>query len=225
MHIGFSTGCLPEDYGSISKKTFDFFQSLGCNAIEISCSDDKDLEKLILENEPHDFNNFAYVSLHAPMITNIGTLELLQKAQDIFNFNLVVIHPDEIESWNIFSKFTFPVAIENMDWEKEIGKYLESMQDIFSKFDVPMVMDINHCFTNDPSMSLAHDMAKTFNGRIKDIHLSGFEKSHEPLFKTKQLEILQAIPDKNIPIIIESKCETTEDAKKELEYIKNFLKE
>jgi hypothetical protein len=223
MFLGFSTGSLHKVYENISKENFEVFRSLGCNAIEIYCLDDKDLEKLILEIKPGDLGGFSYVSLHAPMITNIETLELLQKAHDIFHFNLVVIHPDEIESWNIFSKFTFPFAIENMDWKKEIGKYLESMQDIFSKIDAPMVFDVNHCYTNDPSLRLAHDMAEMFKDKIKEIHLSGFEKYHEPLFKTKQLEILQAIPDKNVPIIIESECETIEDVKKELDYIKKFL--
>jgi len=223
MLLGFSTGCLYKTHESVSKETFAVFRTLGCNAIEINCLEDKDLEKLISEIKPRDLEGFSYISLHAPMITNIGTLERLQKAQDIFHFNLIVIHPDEVESWNIFSKFTFPAAIENMDWKKEIGKYTESRQDIFSKFDAPLVLDLNHCKTNDPSMMLAQEMKEAFKGRIAEIHLSGFEHLHEPLFKTKQLEILAAIPDKNLPIILEGVCETVEDLKKEYEYVKNFL--
>jgi hypothetical protein len=87
-----------------------------------------------------------------------------------------------------------------------------------------MVLDLNHCFTNDPSMRLAAEMYAAFGKRISMVHISGFEKLHEPLSRTKQLEILTAIPDKNLPIIIESGCDNIEEAKKEYEYIKNFLK-
>ena len=40
----------------------------------------------------------------------------------------------------------------------------------------------------------------------------------------KQKEIIDVIPDKNLPIIIESVCETTEEIKEEFKYIKNHLK-
>lgn len=223
MILGFSTGCLYRTHERVSKETFSFFRSLGCNAIEITCRDEKDIEKLIAEIVPADLTGFDHVSLHAPTIFDPDIVELLQKANEIFHFKNIVVHPSEVESWNVLQRFELPYAAENMDWRKEIGKYAESMEDIFSKVDVSMILDLNHCFTNDPSMRLAKDMFEKFGKRISEIHLSGFEKLHEPLFRTKQIEIIEAIPDKSLPIIIESGCESEEEAKEEFEYVKAFL--
>jgi hypothetical protein len=223
MILGFSTRCLLKNHERITKEIFVVLRSIGCNAVEVKCADDQELKELILKISPGDVAGFSYVSLHAPMIINIETLELLQKAQDIFHFDLVVIHPDEIESWNIFSKFTFPIAIENMDWKSEVGKYVDSLRDIFSKIKASLALDLNHCYTNDPSMMLAKEMSEKFQDKILEINVSGFERSHEPLFQTKQLDILKAISKKDLPIIIESECETLEDVRKEFLYVKNFL--
>ena len=110
-----------------------------------------------------------------------------------------------------------------MDWKQERGKYVDSMQAIFEKIDAGMVLDLNHCYTNDPSMRLAKEMTDEFGTRISQIHLSGFETDHDLLFKTKQTEIMDAIVDKNLPIIIESICETVEDVKAEFKYVKKYL--
>lgn len=223
MLLGFSTGCLYKTHERVARETFEVIHALGCNAIEIACKNESELEKLITQISPVDLAGFSYISLHAPGMLRGDALELLKKAHNIFDFKAIVIHPDEVENWNMLTKYNLPFAIENMDWRKDIGKYLESMQDIFAKFDGPMTLDLNHCYTNDPSMNLAKDMVATFGERIYEIHLSGFEHFHEPLFRTKQDEIMEAIWDKSLPIIIESGCETIEDAKRELEYVKNFL--
>lgn len=225
MLIGFSTGCLYKTHERVAAETFEVIRALGCNAIEIACCDDGELEKLITQISPVDLVGFEYVSLHAPTIKGAGTLELLKKAHNIFNFRAIVIHPDEIENWDLLTRLKLPFSVENMDWRKEIGKYTESMQDIFAKFDGPMTLNLNHCYTNDPSMRLAKEMTDTFGGRIEEIHLSGFDHLHEPLFRTQQREILEAIPDKRLPIIIESSCESVVDAKVELEYVMSFLEQ
>lgn len=223
MLLGFSTGSLYKTHELISKEAFEAIRSLGCNAIELNCRNEDEILKLLTTIKPNDLAGFEYVSLHAPNVVNVNTLELLQRAQEIFHFKAIVIHPDEVENWEIFSRFELPFAIENMDWRKERGKYVDSLQTVFEKMDSKMVLDVNHCFTNDPSMLLAKDMVAEFGSRISQVHLSGFETFHEPLFKTGQVEIMDAIPDKNLPIIIESGCETIEDAKKEFEYVKNYL--
>lgn len=223
MLLGFSTGVLHKTHSSISREIFEIFRALGCNAIELTCRSEDDILKLLREIKPADLGGFVHVSIHAPDVVTINTLELLQRAQEIFHFNLIVIHPDEIENWEIFSRFDLPLAIENMDWKSERGKYVDSLQVIFENFDTNMVLDVNHCFSNDPSMTLAGEMIKEFGSRISQIHVSGFETHHEPLFKTQQVEILNSIENRNLPIIIESECETIEDAKSEFEYVKKHL--
>ena len=224
MLLGFSTVSLYKTHPTISRETFEIFRSIGCNIIQLMCLSEEDILKLITEITVNDLIGFEYIALHAPPTTiTINTLELLQKAQDIFHFETIVIHPDEIENWEIFSRFDLPFAIENMDWTSERGKYVDSLQNIFEKIDAKMVLDVNHCFTNDPSLRLASEMTAEFGERILQIHLSGFEIGHEMLCKTKQTEIMDAISDKKLPIIIESFCGTIEDVKNEFEYVKNYL--
>ncbi len=230
MKIGFSTGCLYKTHDPLAPETFAVFRKMGCNAIEIAWNVGgfDELEK-IAKIKPEDLAGFEYVSIHAPSFDNfneteiVAMLQKLTEVNDRLKFKAVVLHPYETMNFDIFRQFDLPFMIENMDWRKDFGKYVDSLENIFSKFDAPMVLDLNHCYTNDPSMRLARDIAETFGGRIEEIHLSGFETFHEPLFKTKQTEILQSIPDKRLPIIIESGCENIKEAKKEFEYVKNFL--
>ena len=231
MLLGFSTGCLHKTHDPLAPETFDIFRQMGANAIELKIYDMDEAPRL-LNLQQKDFVGFRYVSIHAPsfdrynsnsMIKFRETLDIFEKFCAKVRINSIVFHPDEIGEWAIFENYTFPVLIENMDWKKEIGKYVESMQDIFEKADAPMALDLNHCFTNDPSMHLAYDMIDAFRERILEIHLSGFEKAHDPLFQTQQREILEAVFDKELPIIIESECENAQDAKKEFDYIRTYL--
>lgn len=231
MILGFATGDLYKTHDRLSPETFDVFRKMGCNAIELTIADMDDAPRL-LNLEQKDFAGFRYVSIHAPSFDRFDTNSMIKFRQtlDIFEefcqkvkVNSIVFHPDQIGEWAIFENYTFPVLIENMDWQKEIGKYVDSMKDIFEKADAPMVLDLNHCYTNDPTMNLAKDMVENFGERIFEIHLSGFEKSHDPLFQTQQIEILEAIPDKDLPVIIESECDSVEDAKKEFEYVRKYL--
>ena len=66
-----------------------------------------------------------------------------------------------------------------------------------------------------------------FKNIIKEIHLSGYETLHDPLYKTKQVEIIKYCRELNVPIIIESIFEESdgiEGVKKEFDYILSNLK-
>lgn len=231
MILGFSTGCLYKTHDPLSSETFDIFRKLGANAIEIMVHDMDEAPRL-LEIKQDDLRGFRWVSLHAPSFDRFDTnsvikfrqtLEIFEKFCQKVKVSSIVFHPDQIGEWAIFENYTFPVLIENMDWRKDVGKYVDSMKEIFEKADAPMVFNLNHCYTNDPTMHLAEEMIENFSERIFEIRLSGFEKLHEPLFQTEQVEILQAIPNKELPIIIESACDSIEDVKQEFEYVKRYL--
>lgn len=226
--MGFSTGCLYKTHNGLERSTIEIFRNVGCNAIEIMWHEADETEKL-LDLDVELLKQFEYVSIHAPSfgiyndVQIVAMLQVLAQAHEKINFKAVVLHPYANINWDVFRQFDLPFMIENMDWRKEVGKYTESLEEIFSKFDAPMVLDVNHCMTNDPSMHLAQELSEKFTDRIKEIHASGFETFHECLYKTQQQEILSAIPDKNLPIIIESGCETIEDVEKEFAYLKQYL--
>ena len=212
----------------MSKEIFSLMRAAGANCIELYWLD---LEgEIALSNlEKKDLDGFSCVSLHLPSLETyneaqiVNMLDVIQKAHEQFDFSAIVVHPHAAINWGIFKRYNLPFMVENMDWRKEVGKYVESLQDIFSKFDAAMVLDVNHCMTNDPSLHLIEDMFEAFGGRIREIHLSGFEMSHEPLFETRQDELVRTISGRDIPIIIESKCASADDLKIELDYVKDIL--
>lgn len=212
----------------MSKETFALMRATGANCIELYWLDlEGDISPFNLEKR--DLEGFSYVSLHLPSLETyseaqiVDMLDVIQKSHEKLGFSAIVIHPHAAINWEIFKRYDLPFMVENMDWRKEVGKYVESLQDIFSKFDTPMVLDVNHCMTNDPSLHLIEDMFEAFGERIREIHLSGFEMSHEPLFQTRQDELVRAIGGRNIPIIIESRCASADDLRVELDYVKDIL--
>jgi hypothetical protein len=230
MILGFTTGPL----GGISiKEKIRTYKDLGCRAIELGLVAAKEQERWdeINKLESEDLAAFEHVFLHAPGKEFIygrnedtkRTLENIQKLYEKFHFAHAVIHPDRVEDWEVFKEYGFPIAVENMDHRKEMGRTIEDLRGIFSKVDVSMVLDVNHCYANDSTLELAKDMYVAFRERISEIHLSGFRELHDPLHETKQIEIIQAVPNFDLPIIIEGSFPTAEDIRAEFEYIKNNL--
>jgi len=228
MILGFSSGCLYKTHDGMAAETFEAFRSIRCNAIEIMCHGVADAPKLA-EISPEDLRGFEHVSLHAPIFKDASAAKLeemlrhIEAAHKRLGFAYVVVHPDLTTDWKIFSRFDLPFAIENMDNRKESCRNVADMKKVFEQINAKMILDVNHCFSNDPTMKLAGEFVEAFRDRIVGIHLSGFETFHDPLYKTQQREIMDAVFNKNIPIIIESGCDTVDDAKKEYEYIKNNL--
>lgn len=224
MQIGFSTGDLLEtDYPL--QKALDDFRSIGANAIEFQIGFNH--KKFLKEISNLDFSGFESISVHGPKFSKdskIAPKEVIEAIKEIhkkINLNWVVFHPDEVSDWKIFKNCSFKIAIENNDWRKEFGKNIADLKQIFAGNDIKFVLDVNHCFTNDKTMGLAKSMARNFQDKLCGVHLSGFKTFHEPIYLTKQKEILEAVPE-NVPIIIESfksAYENLDEAKKELEYI------
>ena len=88
-------------------------------------------------------------------------------------------------------------------------------------------LDVEHCNTNDKTMIFADYLTKELKHKIKEILLSGYENFHDPLYRTKQIEIIQRCKEINAPIIIECTCEKSdgvEAVSKEFNYILENLK-
>ena len=228
MIIGFSTGCLYKTHNSLSPATIDLFRRSGCQAIELMVHNLSDVNEFV-NLKANDLRGFEYLSLHAPQYNSkdqkayINALEAIAKMHSQVKFNAIVLHPDSFDDFSFLKDFDLPFAIENMDYRNKTCKSVEDMQRIFKKIDASMVFDINHAFSIDPSMRLSNDLIDAFLPKIKEIHLSGFETFHEPLSKTKQKVIIDAIPNTNLPIIIESILDSVDEIELELQYIINNL--
>ena len=231
MILGFTTG----KPGAIAlSEKLSIFRELGCNALELGLinADESERWEAIGSLAPEDLKDFTYLSLHTPALKFVynhdqSTKAVLTRIQALYerlHFQYAVIHPDRVKDWSVFKDFSFPLAIENMDHNKEAGRTAESLQEIFRQIDAKMVLDVNHCFTNDPSMQVAKELYSAFRERIVEIHVSGYETSHDPLFSTKQDGIIAAIPDYELPIIIESGTHHEQDIRSEYEYIRQRLR-
>jgi len=229
MYLGFNTGRLEKI--SFEEKMRVFLE-LGCNALEISFMSFADGEILDKELERTDLSSFEYLSLHTPVYDIIykkdeKTKKILSKVNEYhkkYNFQTIVVHPSLVEDFSVFMDYNLPIAFENMDQRQNSYRNVSDMQKIFSQTNFNMVLDVNHCYVNDNTMKLAADFYNRFKDKIKEIHLSGYEKHHENLYKTKQMEIIKAVPNLEIPIIIESQQESLDDIWNEYNYIINALK-
>ena len=240
MIIGFSTG----DYHRtkikpISRRVIRYNKSLGCNAIELNCSTWKRI-KALSKIRKKDLIGFDFVSLHTPCrVTPTSKkqyrkiLDAIQMAHNRLNFDVVVLHPDPAEKWDDLKQYDLPFAIENMDALHRIGTTIEEIKTIVEKYDFKVVIDVNHIFTNDITMKLHAEFVEALGDKVIEFHLSGYanffadkvdvDSIHYPLFRMNQENIIKAIKNKKIPIIIESELVELADAAKELKYIKDNI--
>jgi len=227
--IGFSHGVLYRILDVYSKKAIDTYKNCGANAIEICINKAAEFPKL--SNIAEDLKYFSYKSLHLPSDIkykdDISTNHLLNELENIYKdleIDLVLVHPDLVDNWKVFDRYKLNWAIENMDNRKEKYKTLDDIKNFFTiRPGWKFVLDLNHCYSNDTSMKLANDLINNFKSNIAQIHLSGYENYHEPLFQTKQNNILDYCKSIDDPIIIESTFDDINDVKKEYKYITSYL--
>lgn len=229
--LGFSTASLYRIYPRASKENIQLCRELGSNILALHChiKNFDMMDKL----ERKDFKDFKFLTFHLPggikkdhIENNKESIDFLKRVKgfhDKLKFDAIVVHPDTIEDWDLLKSFDMPFSVENMDERKTIGKTLESMKEIMSDNDFKVTLDVNHCYVNDPSMELDDEFWNEFKNRISHFHLSGYKTRHDPLVVTKQKELIEFVKDKNRPIIIESNCESIEQAREEIEYIKKYL--
>lgn len=233
--IGFSTGCLYKSGIDIfSADLLAYFRSIGCTAIELNALEEKHIDRLeSLTRE--DVEGFAYVSLHGPALgitftDDAQTRSILDRIVELhkkLTFQSIVIHPDRVQDWNVLDSYLdrIPLSIENMDNRKSVARDISEFNQFALDTRYSIVVDIQHCFTNDPSYNLANDFLETYNERITHVHLSGYDKVHHHwgLFRTRQQELVRQAHRSQKPIIIESRVLCVEELSCELDYVKQLL--
>lgn len=231
--IGFSHGDLFKIHDVYTKENIELLKGCGSNALEINCHHVRDTE-LVDIIIPY-IKDFEYVSLHTPCDTRYGnnheTRALLSKLENMYlraNAKLAVVHPDLVDDWSVFDDYNINWAVENMDARKDDFKDVYSLKNFFINHPSwSLVLDVGHCNDNDKTMVLAEDIISELKDKIKEIHLSGYLVFHDPLYRTKQTEIIDYCKKLEVPIIIESTFDVSdgiEGVKKEFDYIVDSLK-
>ncbi len=233
MLIGFSSGCFYKLFSRFEGRLS--IKSMNCcklgNIIELNCSNEKLIDFLIEKNDI-DLNYFDFVSLHAPCLNycddekSNNILTKINFLVDKFDLQNVIVHPTKKIEFEIFKKYKkIPISIENMDLRKKEGKSLKEIKKIINKYNFNLTLDLQHCFTNDKTMSLAFDIQKELKNKIVEYHISAYDDkiNHYSLFKTKQEVIVDSLEYKDKPIIIESTFYKKEEPQKEFNYLKNKI--
>ena len=222
--LGFSTGSLAKLM--TAKEALAVIHQLGCGVVELGFLRFERIKSDWLDEiSSKDLTDFYYVSLHAPKI-NYGYNEQTRFVfKKILGFNkkrkldTVVFHPDLVEDFNIFNNVEFNISFENMDNRKELYRTPDELKKLLDKNDkFKLVLDVNHAYVNDESMKNTKAFYELLGDRIQEVHLTGYDKKHEPLYQTKQLNIIKSIQDFKVPMIEEAPL-TIEEMKLEWEYL------
>ena len=232
MRIGFGLGdfWMIEDKGEglAHHKLLEHFKIPGANAMEISFGAERIYKLLLSKDAGHRFDDFEYLSMHAPGVAWQGNpeshhyLQMLAHLCEKFPIQNIVVHPDTVVDREVFLQYPeLPISIENMDNLKTFGKSVSDIQNILDKYPFGLTLDLQHCYTNDPTMQLAAEFHKTLGDRLVQYHISAYdpEELHVTLYNHNQDLIIEHLEQKNIPIIIESCEKYYAEAEIELNYI------
>lgn len=202
------------------------------NALEIMFNDKNNM----ICNITKEFidKHFSRCSIHLPQNLEYQDdeeshkiLQLIEKICLDLPIKNIVIHPDTVVDWSVFQQYThLPLSIENMDDRKDSCRSVEDIKKILDENPyLWFVLDLQHCFTNDPTMQLARDFHKVLWHKIIQYHLSWYhpEHLHYPLFKTHQDEIINAVENRELPIIVESTFDEQDELYQEINYIKKLM--
>lgn len=228
--IGFSSGCLYQTHKALSPDTINVFRQSGCSAIELMFHGVEDIDDFAALTAS-DVEGFDFVSVHAPIYRGPHQIEAYGESLRMISNKLgelsvqsVVVHPDMFENFQILKRYDLPYAIENMDDRKKSCRNVDDLKKVFGKIGASFVLDVNHVYTNDKTFVLEQDLLNAFGDKLSEIHLSGFDTFHDPLYKTKQDYFADRIKKLDAPVIIESGVQSPDEIGLELEYVRNLLK-
>lgn len=223
LKFGFSTGSLHREFNT--REALSYLKNLGVTVVELGLVKIDRLHAGWIDNlTAKELAGFDYVSLHSPIIqygNNPETKFVFDKIKQVNNLrklDLVIFHPDTIEDFSVFQNLEFPIGFENMDNKKITHKTVQDILPILTNTNWGLILDVNHIATNDPTMGLAREFYRKLGSQIKEIHLSGYQTGHEPLFQTQQKEILESIQNFDVPIIDEAVIDS-KDVIKERDYV------
>lgn len=231
--IGFSTGCLYKTNLSMEER-IKLYSSLGATGVEISFLRLNEFEEFNLNGSLlKQLEAFGYVSLHAPKVADDRELRAsLPKLHFIYGclpINSIVLHPEREINFNILADSGLPFLIENMDKRKDFYVKPEQFRELKTKPALNFILDLQHAYENDSSMQLARQFAESWNGRLKQLHVSGQANGNNHALtyladnKDAVCKMLRKIPD--TPIILEGVFNDNleRNIREELEYIHSKL--
>jgi len=237
-NVGFSTGSLHKTNIPFNER-IELYHSLGADAIELSFGTPNQLLNFQLSEQIINIlEKFAFISIHAPCKevrydNSFETHKIIDKLKTLCgkpNIRGLVLHPDNIDNYEILDQSGLPFLLENMDRRKSYGTHPEQFQKLKNKYNFGFVLDVEHAYEHDSSMQLAKEFVDVMGDGLKHMHVSGCNnaKMHVPTYQAINKEAIAEIlkMNLNVPIILEGSLfgDIQNSIKEELEYIRSDFK-
>ena len=210
-NLGFSTGALA--FGDF-RRALDMLRPYDTHAVELSALRQPELGPLTVAINNLDLSQFSYVAVHAPSNIDIDAerqvvtylLEIAARGRSI------VVHPDAIHDHSLWRAFGDLLCVENMDKRKPIGRTVEELMSIFEELpDASLCLDLGHARQVDPTMTEAYLIAKEYESRIRQVHVSEVNtcSKHDRLSfsSIRAFQLVSELIAESVPLIIESVIE------------------
>jgi len=185
-------------------------------------------------------NQLKFVSLHLPWVNisydkNVLTHKIITKVQNlsrVIKINNLVIHPLQINNFDLLNKFGLPVSIENED--PKMPKFFtpEDFQKIFDQ-NPKLYFNFDFAHARLVSDKNVEDFIKNFKDKIIEIHLSSLKKGDVDhwFLKPRDSAINRALIRKlrsidNAAVVLECVAKDKKDLNKtkdEIKYIRELL--
>jgi sugar phosphate isomerase/epimerase len=150
--------------------------------LELTAGKESRLETLLpLLHEPAlSLEEFRRVSVHAPVRFRTSVADVAPKIAAVAERFDVIVHPDVYRDEAWLHELGSRVVFENMDATKRFGATVDDLQRVFETFPgAGFCLDVAHVWTNDPSLSLAHELLDRFGHRLRQLHVSGIKPDGE----------------------------------------------
>jgi hypothetical protein len=157
-------------------------------AVELSALSGPELEPLLeyLDRLAQPLP-FIYVSVHGPAKhLVVSELELVEQLSRLpTQVQSVVLHPDVLKDVDALRSLGPLVVLENMDHRSTTARTVSELVKFFDALpEAGFCLDVAHITAIDPTMRLAHELLDAFGGRLREVHISSFERDparHVPL--------------------------------------------
>jgi hypothetical protein len=206
--IGYSTGSLARTdvFGALR-----LLRKHDAGSVELSALRTHELAPLLEAVSQLPLHAYRHISVHAPSaFTADEEPEIAAALLPIARRGwLIILHPDTIHDFRLWTSFGDRLAIENMDRRKPVGRTVKELEEVFALLpDASFCFDVAHARQCDPSMTEAYRLLDTFGNRLAEVHVSELDAQsrHVRLSRAGMLACLAvaAMIPLHVPVIIEA---------------------
>ena|SRR3989344_407376 len=239
--IGPSTGWMYAKEIFLTSEQENFLREAGATAAEVAMYYWEDERLLTLrEGNAFDAESFPYRSVHLPDFSPTEEAErqvaIAREVIGLADATTAVIHPLKVggeypmEIYTEMLAARVPLAVENMDRNKDSGFRLEDLVKIVREVDCRFVLDVQHAYERDPTMEYASELFLALQDQLSHLHVSGETKNNNHALVCTAINakailcfVSQVLSTKPLPIILEGQYESATDLGQEIKFVEREL--